>query len=124
MEYLFDSKGNHIANLVNGHLHAPSGQNIGHFLSNEKILIDMQGKYLGEIVQGNRLLFNKTSPYLNVNFGSYGNYGNVGNYGNPEITAQSEFLAAIVMLPYKADHPLSSCYQLSIERLFSDNHIS
>ena len=69
MEYLFDSKGNHIANLVNGHLHDPSGQNIGHFLSNEKILIDMRGKYLGEIVQGNRLLFNKTSPYLNVNFG-------------------------------------------------------
>ncbi|MGS0765380.1 hypothetical protein [Syntrophomonas curvata] len=83
MEYLFDSKGNHIANLVNGHLHDPSGQNIGHFLSNEKILIDMHGQYLGEIVQGNRLLFNKTSPYLNVNFGSCGNYGNVGNYGNP-----------------------------------------
>jgi hypothetical protein len=43
----------------------------------------MQGKYLGEIVQGNRLMFNKTLPYLNVNFGSYGNYGNIGNYGNP-----------------------------------------
>ncbi|MDD2371607.1 MAG: hypothetical protein PHQ32_06370 [Firmicutes bacterium] len=83
MEYLFNSKGKHIANLVNEHLYAPSGKNIGHFLSNEKILINMQGKYLGEIVQRNRLLYNKNSPYRNVNFGSYGNYGNVGNYGNP-----------------------------------------
>lgn len=83
MDYLFDSKGRHVANLFNGHLYALSGQNIGHFLSNERILIDMHGKYLGEIVQNNRLLYNKTSPYQNVNFGSYGNYGNIGNYGNP-----------------------------------------
>jgi hypothetical protein len=83
MEYLFDSKGKHIANLVNGQLHDPTGQNIGYFLSNEKFLIDMHGKYLGEIIQGNRLLYNKTSTYRSVNFGSYGNYGSVGNYGNP-----------------------------------------
>lgn len=82
MEYLYDSKGKHIANLVNAHLHAPSGQNIGHFLSNEKIMIDMHGKYLGEIVQSNRLLYNKTSSYQNVIFGSYGNYGNPGNCGS------------------------------------------
>lgn len=83
MDYLFDSKGKHIANLVNGHLHTPLGQSIGHFHSNVKIFIDLHGKYLGEIVQSNRLLYNKTSPYQSVNFGSYGNCGNIGNYGDP-----------------------------------------
>lgn len=83
MEYLFNSKGKHIANFVNGQLHSPRGQNIGHYLQSEKIFIDMSGKYLGEIIQENRLMYNRSSPYKNVNFGNYGNYGNVGNYGNP-----------------------------------------
>ena len=83
MEYLFNSKGQHIANLVNGQLHAPQGKNIGHYLSNYKIFIDMNGHYLGEIVQRNRLMYNKYSPYKRTNFGNYGNYVNAGNYGNP-----------------------------------------
>lgn len=83
MEFLFDSRGNHIANFVNGQLHAPTGQNIGHFLEEDGIFIDTWGRYLGEIVLDNRLLKNRHSPYSSVNFGVYGNYGNVGNYGNP-----------------------------------------
>lgn len=83
MQFLFDSKGKHIANFVNGQLHAPTGQNIGHYMKNEKIFIDMSGKYLGEIVMTDRLMYNRSSSYRSVNFGSYGNYGNVGNYGNP-----------------------------------------
>jgi hypothetical protein len=83
MKYLFNSRGQHIANFVNDQLHAPTGQNIGHYMENEKIFIDMQGRYLGEIVCEDRLLYNNSSSYRSVNFGSYGNYGNVGNYGNP-----------------------------------------
>lgn len=83
MEYLFNSRGQHIANLVSGQLHARTGQNIGHYLKNEKIFIDMHGRYLGEIVHKNRLMCRKNSPYKSVNYGNYGNYGNVGNYGNP-----------------------------------------
>jgi len=83
MEFLFNSRGQHIANYVNGQLHAPTGQNIGHYMESEKVFIDMSGRYLGEIVQDNRLMYNRSSPYKSVNFGSYGNYGNVGNYGNP-----------------------------------------
>lgn len=83
MDFLFNSKGQHIANFVNGQLHAPTGQNIGHYLSDYQIFIDMNGRYLGEIVQGNRLMYNRNSSYKNMNFGVYGNYGNVGNYGNP-----------------------------------------
>ncbi len=83
MKYLFNSKGEHIANEVNGHLHATTGQNIGHYLVPQEIFIDMNGHYLGELVFDNRLVQNNSSPYKFNSFGSYGNYGNVGNYGNP-----------------------------------------
>ena len=83
MKYLFDSTGRHIANLVNDQLHAPTGENIGHFLSNYGIFVDMAGRYLGEFVHDDRLLHNRMSPYRSTNFGVYGNYGNAGNYGNP-----------------------------------------
>lgn len=83
MVRLFNSKGEHIANFLNNQLHAPSGENIGHYMEQQKIFIDMNGKYLGEIVSNNRLLLNRSSPYKSMNFGNYGNYGNVGNYGNP-----------------------------------------
>lgn len=79
---LHDSHGKHIANFVNGELHDTHGRNIGHFLDREGIFIDMRGKYLGEIVDENRLLYNKNSPYKSISFGIYGNYGNIGNYGN------------------------------------------
>ena len=83
MEFLFNSKGKHIANFVNGQLHAPRGKNIGHYLEQYNIFIDMRGRYLGEIVYENRLMYNRSSEHRGVNYGVYGNYGNVGNYGNP-----------------------------------------
>lgn len=83
MQYLFDSRGRHIANFVNGQLHAPTGQNVGHYMQGQSIFIDMSGRYLGEIVFQNRLLYRRNSPHRSVNYGNYGNYGNVGNYGNP-----------------------------------------
>lgn len=83
MDFLFNSRGQHIANFVNGQLHAPTGANIGHFMSDVGIFIDMSGRYLGEIVHRNRLMYNRSSPHRSVNYGNYGDYGNVGNYGNP-----------------------------------------
>src|ERR1700721_1263208 len=80
---VFNSRGIHIANFTDGKLYTPSGQNIGHYLKNEKIFIAMTGHYLGEIVNKNRLLFNQSSPYLNINYGNHGNYGSIGNHGNP-----------------------------------------
>ena len=47
---LHDSHGRHIANFVSGQLHDVQGRNIGHYLENEGIFINMQGYYLGEIV--------------------------------------------------------------------------
>ena len=83
MKFLFNYQGKHIANFVNGQLHAPNGRNIGHFLMKEGIFIDMHGQYLGEIVRKDRLLSRSASSYKVVNLGIYGDYGNVGNYGNP-----------------------------------------
>ena len=64
-------------------LHAPTGENIGHFLPDHGIFIDMSGRYIGEIVHSDRLMNKRTSPYRSTNFGAFGNYGNVGNYGHP-----------------------------------------
>lgn len=43
---LHDSHGRHIANFVSGQLHDVQGRNIGHYLENEGIFINMQGYYL------------------------------------------------------------------------------
>lgn len=82
MNFLFDSNGKHIANLVNEQLHSPYGSNVGHFVPNCNIFIDMHGRYLGEIIYNNRLMYNINSPYISVNYGNNGNYGNPGNQGN------------------------------------------
>ena len=60
---LHDSHGRHIANFVSGQLHDVQGRNIGHYLENEGIFINMQGYYLGEIVDKRRLLYNNNSAY-------------------------------------------------------------
>ena len=64
MEYLFDSNGDHIANFMDNQLHDPGGDNIGHYLEDEGIFIDMDGYYLGEIIFDNRLLSNRKLPLL------------------------------------------------------------
>jgi hypothetical protein len=83
MQYLFNSEGEHIANFVNGYLHAPSGQHIGNYLDKEKIFVDRDGRYLGEIVQTDRLMYRISSSYRSKNFGDQGTRSNVGSYGNP-----------------------------------------
>lgn len=83
MQFLFNSKGEHIANFVNNQLYAPTGQNIGHYLKKERVFIDLLGQYLGEIVMNDRLMYKMSSPYRAMNFGAYGYYGSIGSFGNP-----------------------------------------
>ena len=83
MKYLFDSTGKHIANEVDGQLHALDGRNIGHFLIQQRIFVDMSGRYLGHVVAGNRLMSSTASALQAVRFGRLGNVGNAGSYGNP-----------------------------------------
>jgi hypothetical protein len=83
VQYLFNSKGEHIANFVNGELHAPTGQNIGHYLPKEAIFIDLRGRYLGEIIHNDRLMYNVSSSYKSKTFGDYGTHSSAGSYGNP-----------------------------------------
>jgi hypothetical protein len=83
MEYLFDSKGRHIATFINDQLYAPSGENIGHYLEKEEIFIDFSGYYFGEIVFDNRLMYNRSSPYKSNKFIRYGDCGSLVSYGSP-----------------------------------------
>jgi hypothetical protein len=83
MRLLFDSHGAFIASDECGRLHALSGANVGHYLSREKVFIDQRGRYLGEVVRGNRLLDNLRSPYRDVGFAVPGVYNGSGTVGNP-----------------------------------------
>jgi hypothetical protein len=83
MERLFDSHGQHIANVAHGRLYAPGGRNIGRYIDSANIFVDIGGRYLGEVLHGNRLLRNRASGYRSTNFGNAGSTGNIGNAGNP-----------------------------------------
>ena len=83
MQYLFNSKGKHIANFVDGRLHAPDGPNIGHYLKKEGIFVDMAGRYLGEIIRNDRLMVNVSSPHKSTTFSDFGTHSSAGSYGNP-----------------------------------------
>ena len=83
MTRLFNSSGAHIANLHNDRLYAQSGQNIGRQVDNGD-LVDLNGNYLGEIVNGTRLLrrLGRASTGSRGNVGTTGSIGNAGNPGN------------------------------------------
>ena len=77
MNYLYNSKGEHVATLVNGQLHSPHGKNIGHYIKDHKIFIDMHGHYMGELIHQNRLVYNRHSAYKSDNYGNYGYFGDI-----------------------------------------------
>jgi hypothetical protein len=81
MERLFNSRGEHIANLVNDLLYSPSGQNIGR-RTDSGDLVNLNGSYVGEIVHSNRLL-KRSGHGSSGSRGNAGTTGNVGNFGNP-----------------------------------------
>ena len=83
MEFLFDSEGKHIANFLKEHLYAPAGKNIGHFIKTQGIFVDLSGNYLGEIIQGDRLMYNSFSIHKNTNYGNFEDCGKARNYGDP-----------------------------------------
>jgi hypothetical protein len=80
---LYDSRGTFIASVEGGRLHSPAGANDGHYLPGEGVFIDPRGQYLGEVVHGNRLMYNVGSPYRSVGFAVPGVYGDAGRFGNP-----------------------------------------
>ncbi len=81
MTRLYNSSGYHIANLVNGRLHAPTGENIGRQVDSGD-LVDISGNYLGEIVDENRLM-KRLGRGVSGCFGNAGTAGSIGNHGNP-----------------------------------------
>lgn len=66
---LFDSHGHHIAVVIERHLYNRAGRHIGQYLPQYGVFIDHQGRYLGEVVHSDRLLYNLLSPCRTTNFG-------------------------------------------------------
>ena len=80
IRYLYDSRGRYIASEMSGRLYGRNGRNIGHWIEREKIFVNLQGRYLGEIVGENRLLMNKYSPHKFTYFGHFGRFESLGRY--------------------------------------------
>lgn len=83
MKFLMDSRGEYIASVIDRRLYSPAGDNIGHFLPELDIFIDQSGRYLGEIVSDDRLMFGVASPHQAVGFAVGGNYESIGACGRP-----------------------------------------
>ena len=66
--HLYDSDGQHIATLDSSQLYSVSGRHVGAYSDDEGIFIDLHGRYLGEIVQNDRLFDDRTSPFHEQTF--------------------------------------------------------
>jgi len=66
MEHLFDSRGHHIMNEHHGCLCLKSGKIIGRYLEQQGIFVDQNGKYIGEIIYLNRLVYDYHSRHRHV----------------------------------------------------------
>jgi hypothetical protein len=82
-KHLYNSKGQHIAIEQDGRLYSRSGRNIGHFVPEYGIFIDMRGRYVGETMYDNRLLYNRYSPFRTTAFGTWGASGAIDPVGQP-----------------------------------------
>ena len=69
MTYLFDSQGRFIAIELNEGLFTVEGKNIGRYLRNAGIYVDLTGRYLGEIININRLAADRNSRHHQTSFG-------------------------------------------------------
>jgi hypothetical protein len=87
MQYLFDSRGQHIATFSGEQLYAPTGENIGHYQQADDMFIDTSGNYLGEVVGTDRLLYNYSSSYRWTKYGTHGYARDTCNCGTPGANA-------------------------------------
>jgi hypothetical protein len=83
MRFLMDSRGDHIASVIDRRLYSAAGDNIGHYLPELAIFIDQSGRYLGEIVSDDRLMYGVASGHKSVGFAVAGDYGSIGRCGGP-----------------------------------------
>ena len=66
--HLYNSDGQHIANLDSSQLYSVSGRHVGAYIDDAGIFIDLHGRYLGEIVQNDRLLEDPDSHFRERTF--------------------------------------------------------
>lgn len=90
MKPLYNLNGDHIACDYNSNLYSLSGSLKGYFNEHFNIYIDLQGKYLGEIFNNNRLVYRKKHnfdysfnyfPEVDFQINSCQNLGNIGSIG-------------------------------------------
>ncbi|MGE5548924.1 MAG: hypothetical protein ACM3ZC_00130 [Bacteroidota bacterium] len=83
MNFLYDSRGQHVASEVNGLLYTAAGRNIGRYLDKYGVFVDLEGRYLGEILCINRLVQDRNSRYRGMSLGASSSRGVLRLYERP-----------------------------------------
>lgn len=66
---LFNSRGEHIAMELNGHLYNPDGKYIGSWNADMEAYITKDGRYLGQVVEQDRLAKDPSWRFRHLSFG-------------------------------------------------------
>ncbi len=74
-KHLFNSRGEHVAVVFDGHIYSPVGKYLGRWDEELDAFIDDKGNYLGQAVEENRLAYDPNWHYKYMNFGTKSNAG-------------------------------------------------
>ena len=78
MTHLFNSRGQHILNEHDGYLSLPNGRIVGRYIERYGFFVDLNGRYVGEILCINRIVCDPNSRYRNTVLTTVKSGGNVG----------------------------------------------
>jgi hypothetical protein len=66
---LFNSRGEHVAMELDGHLYSPEGKYIGYWSADMEAYISKDGHYIGQVVEEDRLARDPSWRFKNLTFG-------------------------------------------------------
>ena len=81
--FLYNSHGFHVANFLNQSLYTPAGECLGSYVPQLNIFVDLNGNYLGEVVEDHYLISKMDSPYLNMKIGVTDQKASINAYSAP-----------------------------------------
>lgn len=79
--HLFNSFGYHVATVYEGNIYTPEGKNLGRFEEELGVFLSLNGRYMGQIVEENRLALDTNWQFRHISFGLLGDSGSRAGWG-------------------------------------------
>ncbi len=74
-KHIYSSRGRHVGTHSDGHLYTPGGKHVGRWLEEYGAYVDRNGWYIGHLIDGDRLAYDRNWQFTSRNFGDKGNAG-------------------------------------------------